>query len=66
MPTLGNGMIAVTVYDDALYFNGLYAGEGGECTERRGSDELETKNNNNSNNNNNTPPKKKKKKNQIK
>lgn len=29
MPTLGNGHIAVTVYDNALYLNGLYEGTGG-------------------------------------
>lgn len=28
MPTLGNGHIAVTVYDDAMYMNGLYEGTG--------------------------------------
>ena len=29
MPTLGNGNLAVTVYDNVMYLNGLYNGEGG-------------------------------------
>ena len=28
MPTLGNGHLATTVYDDAVYLNGLYSGVG--------------------------------------
>ena len=30
MPTLGNGHISVTVYNEALHLNGLYNGAGGK------------------------------------
>ncbi len=29
MPTLSNGNIGVTVYDNKMYLNGLYSGTGG-------------------------------------
>jgi len=29
MPTIGNGYIGATIYDDAIFLNGIYAGTGG-------------------------------------
>lgn len=29
MPTLGNGYLGLTVYDDSLFVNGIYSGSGG-------------------------------------
>jgi hypothetical protein len=29
MPTLGNGYLGLTVFDDGLFLNGLYSGTGG-------------------------------------
>ena len=33
MPTVGNGYVGATVYDDALYLNGLYTGVGGKSVD---------------------------------
>jgi len=29
MPTIGNGYLGATIYDDAVYLNGVYEGTGG-------------------------------------
>jgi len=29
MPTLGNGYLGLTVYDDSMFINGVYSGTGG-------------------------------------
>jgi len=31
MPTIGNGYIGATIYDDAIFLNGVYEGAGGRC-----------------------------------
>jgi hypothetical protein len=31
MPTLGNGYLGLTVYDNSLFVNGIYSGTGGRC-----------------------------------
>ena len=31
MPTLANGHIGFTPFDESIYMNGLFNGEGGEC-----------------------------------
>jgi len=30
MPTIGNGYIGATIYDDAIFMNGVYEGTGSE------------------------------------
>jgi len=30
MPTIGNGYIGATIYDDSIFMNGVYEGTGGQ------------------------------------
>jgi len=30
MPSIGNGYIGATIYDDSIFLNGVYAGSGGQ------------------------------------
>jgi len=30
MPTIGNGYLGATIYDDAIFLNGVYDGTGGQ------------------------------------
>jgi len=30
MPTIGNGYLGATIYDDAIFLNGLFEGSGGQ------------------------------------
>ena len=32
MPTIGNGYLGATIYDDAIFLNGLFEGSGGELS----------------------------------
>ena len=32
MPTLGNGYLGLTVYDNSMFINGVYSGTGGTST----------------------------------